>query len=288
MYTQCPTCQTVFRITMEQLQAHNGTVRCGHCTKVFNADQQLFDDIPAVEKEKKPASTSKKRTGGKAKPATTRAPRRAKEKPAEVEVEEIVAAEPPLAPIEIATPATVATPEDAALRADFLFRKRRRGPASAWWIAGNALLALVLLAQATYFYRDALASSEILRPTLEQWCDRLGCDLLPRADVARIELIQPTKIEPHPKFENILRLRATMVNRANVPQPFPLMEITLTDTVGAILARRSFTPEEYLVRLGLTETEMFPHVAINAQLDITNPDNKASGYEINFVADNRK
>ena len=34
--TRCIHCQTVFRITLEQLQAHGGQVRCGRCMKVFN------------------------------------------------------------------------------------------------------------------------------------------------------------------------------------------------------------------------------------------------------------
>jgi predicted Zn finger-like uncharacterized protein len=37
MRTRCPGCNTVFRVTSEQLRAKMGKVRCGQCQFVFNA-----------------------------------------------------------------------------------------------------------------------------------------------------------------------------------------------------------------------------------------------------------
>ncbi|MFT3757298.1 DUF3426 domain-containing protein [Thauera sp.] len=37
MLTRCPACQTTFRLGPEQLRAHQGEVRCGHCFHPFNA-----------------------------------------------------------------------------------------------------------------------------------------------------------------------------------------------------------------------------------------------------------
>jgi predicted Zn finger-like uncharacterized protein len=39
--TRCPNCQTAFRVTEAQLQAHRGKVRCGRCAFVFNANECL-------------------------------------------------------------------------------------------------------------------------------------------------------------------------------------------------------------------------------------------------------
>src|SRR3990170_7314175 len=36
MITKCPACGTLFRVTPEQLQAHQGQVRCGRCMTVFD------------------------------------------------------------------------------------------------------------------------------------------------------------------------------------------------------------------------------------------------------------
>ena len=41
--TQCPACTTQFLVTTEQLQAHGGMVRCGQCSHVFNAHEQMVE-----------------------------------------------------------------------------------------------------------------------------------------------------------------------------------------------------------------------------------------------------
>ncbi|MCB1932836.1 MAG: DUF3426 domain-containing protein [Candidatus Accumulibacter sp.] len=48
MKTCCPDCQTVFRVTAEQLKVRAGKVRCGQCRKVFNALEVLLDDSESV------------------------------------------------------------------------------------------------------------------------------------------------------------------------------------------------------------------------------------------------
>ncbi|MBX3665340.1 MAG: zinc-ribbon domain-containing protein [Burkholderiales bacterium] len=47
LMTRCPHCQTVFRITPEQLRAHGGQVRCGRCLQIFNGLETLVPDAPA-------------------------------------------------------------------------------------------------------------------------------------------------------------------------------------------------------------------------------------------------
>ena len=46
MYTQCPTCATLFRITPEQLRQAGGRVRCCMCQHVFNALATVTDALP--------------------------------------------------------------------------------------------------------------------------------------------------------------------------------------------------------------------------------------------------
>lgn len=43
MRTRCPDCNTVFRVTSEQLRLKAGKVRCGHCQAVFNAFEALIE-----------------------------------------------------------------------------------------------------------------------------------------------------------------------------------------------------------------------------------------------------
>ena len=46
MYSQCPDCQTRFRVTADALRAARGTVRCGRCGSAFDALERLSDAIP--------------------------------------------------------------------------------------------------------------------------------------------------------------------------------------------------------------------------------------------------
>jgi predicted Zn finger-like uncharacterized protein len=43
VYTQCPDCATVFRVTAEALRAAQGDVRCGVCATSFNALENLSE-----------------------------------------------------------------------------------------------------------------------------------------------------------------------------------------------------------------------------------------------------
>jgi len=49
MFTRCPQCNTVFRISATQLRVANGDVRCGNCAHVFNALGHLSDALPDDE-----------------------------------------------------------------------------------------------------------------------------------------------------------------------------------------------------------------------------------------------
>ena len=50
--TQCPHCQTSFRVNHAQLSMARGVVRCGACLQVFNAAQQLLNQ--SIEQEQPP------------------------------------------------------------------------------------------------------------------------------------------------------------------------------------------------------------------------------------------
>ncbi|OQW93098.1 MAG: hypothetical protein BWK79_12945 [Beggiatoa sp. IS2] len=46
MYTQCPHCQTIFRINAAHLNIAQGQVRCSRCRRIFNATQHLIQKLP--------------------------------------------------------------------------------------------------------------------------------------------------------------------------------------------------------------------------------------------------
>jgi hypothetical protein len=144
------------------------------------------------------------------------------------------------------------------------------------------MLAAVFIGQIMHYYRSELAQYAELRPLVSEYCRLFECDVEPQRRVGLIELTQ-TAISPHPRYDNILRIRASMVNRAAFGQPYPLMEVTLTDNAGKVIARRSFSHPQYLERSIPAQDMLPPHVVVKTLLDVTSPDTSAVGYEIQLV-----
>jgi hypothetical protein len=60
------------------------------------------------------------------------------------------------------------------------------------------------------------------------------------------------------------------------------MEITLTNNAGQVIARRTFSPTEYLKSADVGDN-MIPNVVVDSLLDISNPDPNPGGYEIRLL-----
>ncbi|MFW2405015.1 MAG: DUF3426 domain-containing protein [Gammaproteobacteria bacterium] len=48
MYTRCPNCSTIFRVSAAQLRVALGEVNCGSCHETFNALSALTEDLPEL------------------------------------------------------------------------------------------------------------------------------------------------------------------------------------------------------------------------------------------------
>lgn len=258
MYTRCPQCQTVFRITAAQLKVRDGMVRCGRCQHVFGADQHLMPK-PAKEAVKAAAPATRKRAASKK-----------------------VAAQPGsiAAPIENIAPSFPAeTPEHHAAPPP-LMRLQPVRTRTIYWAAGWALLLLLLAGQTLIFYGyDFTRQTPKLRFIVETLCAPLPCRKLPPIDMRHMDLVE-TQVAPHPRYDKALRIKATLVNRADTVQPYPLLEVSLIDSQGQLVARRAYRPREYLSKPEALQKGLPPQVAVSVQLDITSPGAQASGYEV--------
>ncbi|MBI3571443.1 MAG: zinc-ribbon domain-containing protein [Gammaproteobacteria bacterium] len=260
MYTQCPACLTTFKVTPAQLEVHGGMVRCGICSAIFHAEQRLLQVKPKPEQAEaippQEPETAKNNRG-------RRSGRRRIDKLRSLD-EKLVQ--------ETGIPTVTKQP---------LFAKPRLRVSSLLWGFGSLTLLMLLAGQFVYFYRNELATIPSWRPYLVDICLYAGCKLRPLRDIARIELLQ-TSIAPHPQYENALRIRATLVNRAAFRQAYPWMEVSLTSNAGNVIARRTFAPIQYSE--SPLEGVLTPNVVATALLDVTNPDGKAVGYEIRLVS----
>lgn len=115
-----------------------------------------------------------------------------------------------------------------------------------YWAGAGLLALLALLAQLVWFNRDPilLAYPEWL-PYAQKICQRLNCSVTRRHNARAIRLIE-RDVRRHPRYEDSLLARATMLNELAMPQPYPRVQLTLFDTAGALLGYRNFFPADYL------------------------------------------
>lgn len=370
METTCPKCGTVFRVTTEQLNVHQGDVRCGVCATLFNAFDSLAparegapSDIPlhaeaaaeisvtppasvleeeeagkdfAAEEEKTPApevplgaplpqaetvpqeevlvapetpapeesmpeesfadfgEALEQAPAAEPQPVE---PKSVEHKPAEIEaIEEIYAdfvkevttetpveqaaeivVEPPLPSREAEAPPSPVQPRPAVEAWEPPTRKKR----SIWpWALGSLPLLLLLAGQALYFYRIELAATYPgIKPNLEQACQLLGCSVpLPRnADLLKIE---SSDLEADTEHPSQVTLASVISNRAKYRQAYPMLELTLTDHADQVVARRVFTPAEYLPPASDTQRGIAANGEMSVRLSLDLGDLNAVGYRL--------
>jgi len=261
VYTRCPQCQTVFRITAAQLKARDGKVRCGRCQHVFGADQHLL---------RKPARSTEKS-------ASPAARKRATSKKVLVDTSQKATSTKSITP---PFPTETQEHQEHDVPPPVLLRRLPVRTRTIYWAAGGMLLILLLAGQMLIFYGHGFArQTPTLRPMVEALCAPLPCRKLPRMDMRHMDLVE-TRVAPHPRFDKALRIKATLVNRADTVQPYPLLEVSLIDSLGQLVARRTYPPREYLSKPEAIQRGLPPQVAVDVQLDITSPGAQASGYEV--------
>ena len=300
MQTQCPHCDTKFRVTETQLQAADGFVRCGVCEEVFNAIEvadQHKDQVSLLEN----------------------AP--AKELP----TEELAVEKQPTALLEenknIDVSPIEALPDDEPVNSDETEASDERGKdafdffseesnaslphvvpdkfrdsyssqtpsvvSTALWSIGILLLTATLILEYAWFNRDQLNNIPELQSAINTLCQQVKCKNVAIRDPANIELIT-RNIYSHPNEKSALMVSVTMKNNATFAQPYPVMQIDFSDIRGNSVAARRFWPKEYLAsesQQGNTEQPYLlqPDTSASITLEIQDPGKQAMTYEFNFL-----
>ncbi|HXU93198.1 MAG TPA: zinc-ribbon and DUF3426 domain-containing protein [Gallionella sp.] len=148
------------------------------------------------------------------------------------------------------------------------------------WIVGSALLTLVLLAQAAYFFRVELAARMPgLKPALVAYCRPLKCEV-PLPHNNELMGIESSDLEADPAHGNIITLHALLRNRATYAQAFPDLELTLNDIDDKALARRVFRPADYLPPVEKEQVGLLPNHELAVKLRLDVGDLKPTGYRL--------
>lgn len=282
--TLCPHCDTCFRITEPQLEAHQGMVRCGHCLQAFDARPGYIPDQPSPQLElpildeptvpdtelpaDEPHATEAIQAAEEAElPETPRDDLLDFNQPA------VAASEPVARPKTLAEQVTVLHDEEDDRDSPSAYRR--------WpWAIAAFLLLLVLLAQAAYFFRvDLAARLPGLKPALTGYCQLLECSV-PLPQNTDLMSIESSNLEADPTHENQIVLNLLLRNRALYSQAFPNLELTLNDTQDKPLARRVFRPADYLPPLESEEFGLLPHHEISVRLYLDTTDLRPTGYRL--------
>jgi predicted Zn finger-like uncharacterized protein len=259
LYTRCPACQTVFRVTTRELQLSSGRVRCGQCHEVFDA----FASLTAQEPE--PASAAPAAAQAVAPPPGSR----------QAETQDV--------PPPTGAPARPARPDPAASLYEWEFRMPPQQSRRWLWASLSVLLLTSVAAQAAVGFRDEiLAAWPQSRPLYEKACQWIGCRVgLPRLarqlHVEASDLQTVTSARP-----NQIELTVLVRNRAPVPVEYPAFELTLTSAQDQVLARRVFLPAEYLGEAPAIGSGMPANGEVPIRLFLDTGRIAASGYRLYF------
>ena len=149
------------------------------------------------------------------------------------------------------------------------------------WVGGSFALAVMLVAQAVYFFATELAIQlPQLRPWLADTCVWLHCTAaLPRMpDQLFVEASDLQVLDTSRPAEVLLT--ASIRNRAQVPQELPLIELTLTDRLNQTAARKVFYPADYLDRSADPTRGLGSNQELPIKLYLDTGDIKAAGYRL--------
>src|SRR5690606_11172339 len=118
------------------------------------------------------------------------------------------------------------------------------------WTVGFVVAVLLLLGQALWWWRTPIATyMPASRPLLESACSMLGCTVgyvrNPERLTVEASSVQPVAV-PGEAPGNRLALTALVRNRSAYPQPWPALELSLTDFSDTVVIRRVLQPAEYL------------------------------------------
>ena len=169
LYSQCPHCLTIYKLSPETLALGAGHARCGHCHLEFDTLPSLCERLPETIEEL-PRRAPSAQVPMLNIPAMR--PRGHEERILEYSAHHD--------DVQIEMP-HVASPMPRAA-APFVAAAAVRPRVSRWWAFGSLVLTLALGGQLAYAERDKLLANEQVRPWLRLACEHLDCRLPLRRD----------------------------------------------------------------------------------------------------------
>ena len=149
------------------------------------------------------------------------------------------------------------------------------------WLIASLLLLIPLSGQLAWHFRDSLIHYEAGRQTLGLLCQVAGCQVPQRRDLDRI-LISGRNLSTHPDKPETLQLQLSLINTAPFEQPFPRLTLSLFNDNGSLIARRTFTTQQYLAGSSQRDQLMPKAQNVLVELDLVDPGNEVTGFSFDF------
>jgi predicted Zn finger-like uncharacterized protein len=287
MFTQCPSCNTMFRVTTADLGAADGRVQCSKCEVVFDAHTHLLSDQEA-------ARAPDPRVNDEGPPIGDLFGTSHLIEPTNVgsgllddaALDDQAIAESALAAAAEAADAAPAIPEidDHTLpnvNDGFPTLRDAGRPREkvGRWIIVSALLGLALVGQLVHANRDHLARDPAVGTLVVDAYQAMRLPITAPTDLGALAIAR-TEVTSHPLYDGVLYITATVTNDAAFPQPLPILRVRLDDRWGEPLGVRMFTPAEYLRTAPAAGARAESGKSYAIALEILDPGNDAVGYAL--------
>ena len=193
----------------------------------------------------------------------------------------------PLAPVYAAARAAAATPAtrtdspEPAVSLNAEPSDDVQDARSGWrsdYALGVAVLVILLGLQWIHVHRAVLATSPRIGGPLQSLYAAFKEPITPLWDVRNYEVKQQGAVGSADSAAP-LTVRASILNRAEHPQPMPLLRVLFQDRYGNRIALRDLEPREYLPTAGPTSS-LAPGQRVDAEVALADPGGKAVGFEI--------
>lgn len=151
-----------------------------------------------------------------------------------------------------------------------------------WLLRGSVAAVAVLLMGLLFAYneRDALFASPSAHPLLSGICSLLPCDVPSRNDLNAFRTVKRAAFS-HPNIDNALIIDIAFVNEAAFSQPYPVLELQLTDVTGRLVVKNNFTPAEYLGSWDSSD-QLASGERLNVSLTVEDPGRDVTSFVVGF------
>ena len=161
-------------------------------------------------------------------------------------------------------------------------KKKRSFFATLFWLLACAALLAAATLQLAWFEREEAIKYPEGRMLLEKLCHYVHCQVPKLRNLNLIQITQ-RQITSHPHKNSALLVQLTIKNQAPFSQPYPILELSLSTTDEMLVARRSFSPAEYLEPATDHNRLMSPGMLQQIEIEIEDPGAAVTGFEFNFL-----